>query len=137
MPAPKCPFQGLIISEEFSCRLGEAVTARNTPEIHCRETAALERCRRIDDGLKRVGLPAFGMEDDLARTPQQIYRRIQAGGLSGLGALNTGGGAGAAPADIDGLLRQATRDAGSVDALPYASLVPAMQSQRLKRRGQR
>ena len=135
MPAPKCPFQTPIISKEFSCSLGQPVTARNTPQIHCRSEAALSLCRRVYDHLKAVGLTALGMEDDLATTPHNGYLKVQMGGLLGLQDLC--GGAEGGIADLSKLIAKATADGARIDALPYSELVPRIQAQQSKRRRER
>ena len=135
MPAPKCPFQTPIIAGDFACRMGQMVTARNTPQVHCRSEPSLELCRQVYEHLKKVGLPAFGMEDDLVTTPHSIYQKIQSGGLLGLQELS-----GIQPeaegriADLADLLEHVTDQCRSLDQLPYADLVPRMQAHQAKRR---
>ncbi|HQU14676.1 MAG: hypothetical protein B7Z66_04945 [Chromatiales bacterium 21-64-14] len=136
MSAPKCPFQNLIIAEEFVCHLGLAVTARNSPQIHCRSEPALTLCRQVYDCFKAVGLPALGMEDDLTTTPHSVYLKIQSGGLRGLKARLGTGSMGDAP-DIHELIQAATCGGDHAESLPYGELVPAMLAQQAKRRGTR
>lgn len=135
MPAPKCPFQQPIITRDFACHLAQAVTVRNAPQIHCRSEQALTVCRTVYERLKAVGLPAFGMTDDLTNTPHNIYVKIQCGGLLGLQALR-----GAPPeqagtiADIHALIQAATRAGSDSDAPDYPDLVPFMQAHQSSRR---
>jgi len=135
VPAPKCPFQTPIIAEDFACRLAQAVTVRNTPQVHCQSETALALCQRLYEHLKTAGLAAFGMQDDLTSTPHNIYLKIQYGGLLGLQAKS-----GIVPAeengihDIRALVEAATRDGTQLERLPYAELVPFMQAQQTKRR---
>jgi hypothetical protein len=136
--APRCPFQTAIIAQDFACSLGESVTARNTPEIHCRSVQALGVCSRLYEHLKKVGLPAFGMDDDLARTPHNIYQRIQYGGLLGLQAQSGVASPGEVRIeDLHRLVSLATAGGTRIDALDYASLVPHMQEQQGRRRRER
>ncbi len=136
MPAPKCPFQTPIISNDFACSLGQPVTARNTPQIHCRSERALASCQRVYEHLKAVGLPALGMEDDLATTPHNVYLKVQMGGLLGLQAMN-GGEAEGRIADLSELIASATADGARIDDLPYPELVPRILAQQSKRRRER
>jgi len=136
MPVPKCPFQTPIISADFACGLGQPVTARNTPQIHCRSEQALALCRRLYEHLKAVGLPALGMEDDLATTPHNVYLKVQMGGLLGLQAMCCGEAEGGI-ADLSELIAKATADGSRIDALPYSELVPRIQAQQSKRRRER
>jgi hypothetical protein len=135
VPAPKCPFQHPIITQEFACPLAQGVTVRNAPQIHCRSERALTLCQALHERLKAVGLPAFGMTDDLTNTPHNIYVKIQCGGLRGLQAL-----CGAPPEeagtidDIHALIQAATRAGSDTDAPDYPNLVPFMQAHRSGRR---
>lgn len=136
MPAPKCPFQSLIITKEFACRLGQEVTARNTPEIHCSSGSALAICLRVNERFKDVGLPAFGMEDDLTSTPHNVYLKIQQGGLRGLRPRGAGPPEDGHPAvDIHDLIDAVTAGGRDTENLPYQELVPAMREQKSRRRG--
>lgn len=135
MPAPKCPFHTPIIAEDFACHLGQPVTARNTPQIHCRSERALQRCQRLYEHLKAVGLPAFGMEDDLTKTPHNIYLKIQYGGLLGLHATRDNSAVfDGKIADINGLLDTLTCADNGTDDVAYPELVPYMLNQQTKRR---
>jgi hypothetical protein len=136
MPAPKCPFQTPIIGDDFACSLAQPVTARNTPQIHCRSESALALCQRVYEHLKAVGLPALGLEDDLATTPHNAYLKVQMGGLLGLQAMS-GGETKDRIADLRQLIAKATEDGARVDALPYPELVPHILAQKSKRRRER
>ncbi|MCG6867268.1 MAG: hypothetical protein LJE91_00630 [Gammaproteobacteria bacterium] len=138
MPAPKCPFQNPLITGEFGCSLANPVTVRNTPQIHCGSETALEVCDRVHEHLKSAGLPAFGMADDLATTPHNIYQKIQYGGLLGLQAsLGPSPPDAAGVADVHDLIDTATEGGRRTDEIDYAALVPAMQSRAARRRRDR
>jgi hypothetical protein len=138
MPAPKCPFQNPLITREFGCSLANPVTVRNTPQIHCGSAAALEVCNRVHEHLKSVALPAFGMADDLAATPHNIYQKIQYGGLLGLQAsLGASSPDAGSVADVHDLIDAATEGGRRIEEIDYAALVPAMQSRATRRRRDR
>ena len=134
MPDPKCPFQLPVINGTFGCKLAQAVTVRNAPQIHCRSDPALERCRRVYDRLKSVGLAVFGAEDDPAKTPHGTYLKIQCGGLLGLQADVAPGNA---VTDIDALLETATEGGTRIDDLPYSDLTQSMLGYKPPRRRDR
>lgn len=138
MSTPKCPFQTPIIAADFACRLGQGVTVRNTPQVHCRSAQALERCQKVYDNLKAVALPALGMEDDLTRTPHNVYLKIQYGGLLGLQAL--AGVASDQPGKIDDIhavVEAATRGGDQTDNLAYSELISFIETQQTRRRHKR
>lgn len=134
MSAPKCPFQNPIISEDFGCRLARHVTVRNAPEVHCSDLASQERCERLHDRLKAVGLDAFGMEDDLLTTPHSVMQKIQYGGLLGLQDQAGGEPPGAGRIeDINALVEDLDRRFG-IEELAFGELAGRMTEMRLRRR---
>lgn len=138
MAAPKCPFMTPIITQDFACSLGQAVTVRNSPAVHCTDEQALAVCRGLNERLKTVGLAAFDMEDDLTTTPHTVYLKIQYGGLLGLQA-NRGlsvpveGGI----ADIHSLVDEVTEQGSRLDAIDYEALTAGMTAYKPKRRRER
>lgn len=137
MSAPKCPFMTPIIAADFACSLGQAVTVRNTPQVHCRDERALGVCQGLYDRLKTAGLAAFDMTDDLTTTPHNVYLKIQYGGLL---ALQAGGAQQDAPGrieDVHALVDSVTAQGRDLDAIDYDELAGAMTRYRLKRRRER
>ena len=138
MSAPKCPFQTPIIAKDFACRLGQDVTVRNTPQVHCQSAQALQRCRKVYDHLKAVALPALGMEDDLASTPHNVYLKIQYGGLLGLQAMV--GATTDQPgkiADIHAVIEAVTRGGDQTNNIAYSELISLIETQQIRRRRKR
>jgi hypothetical protein len=127
-----------IISRDFACSQGQAMTVRNTPEVHCRDEQALVVCQGLAERLKTAGLAAFDMPDDLTSTPHTVYLKIQYGGLLGLQA-DSGL---AVPvegeiADVHALVDSVTAQGGGLDAIDYAALTGRMTSFKPKRRRDR
>ena len=138
MPAPKCPFMTPIISRDFACSLGQAVTVRNSPQVHCKDEQALAVCQALYERLKTAGLAAFDMADDLTSTPHTVYQKIQYGGLLGLQA-DSGL---AVPvegeiADVHALVDSVTVQGTALDAIDYAALTGRMTAYKPKRRRER
>jgi hypothetical protein len=138
MAAPKCPFMTPIISKDFACSLGQAVTVRNTPQVHCRDPQALAVCQALHERLKAAGLTAFDMEDDLTSTPHNVYLKIQYGGLLGLQA-DSGLPVPVAGeiADVHALVDHVTVQGSGLDAIDYAALAGRMTDYKPKRRRDR
>ena len=129
---PKCPFSDAVLGAGFGWRHALAVTERTGPAVHCGDSAALQRCCGFEQSLRRQGIPAFGVEDDLGTMPQSVLVKVHCGGLLGLAdryALTQQGRV----ADIDALLLRA-EDALGLENLPIDSLVPAMTAYKLRRR---
>lgn len=135
MPAPKCPFMTPIISKDFACSQGDAVTVRNSPQVHCRDEHALATCQALYAHMKTAGLAAFDMDDDLTTTPHNVYLKIQYGGLLGLQE-----DAGISPppdhqiADVYALVAQVTANGSTLDAIDYQALTRRMTGFKPKRR---
>jgi len=117
--------------------MGRPVTARNAPQIHCQSAEALALCETVYAHLKVVGLTGFEMPDDLSVTPQNIYHKIQYGGLLGLQAMGGIPAQEGRVADIRTLIDSVTDGGDRADNLPYGKLVPLMKDYRLKRRRDR
>jgi hypothetical protein len=127
-----------IIARDFDCSLAQSVTVRNTPQVHCRDDAALGLCQQLYERLKVAGLEAFDMADDLTTTPQSVYLKIQCGGLLQLQVIHgdaepQAGGI----ADVRALVAGVTADGSLLDDLPYEELAAAMTRYRAKRRRER
>lgn len=135
MPAPKCPFMNPIITGDFACSLGQAVTVRNSPQVHCRDETALAVCQGLSDRMKDVGLTAFGMEDDLTTTPHTVYLKILQGGLLALQA-DSGASVPIAGqiADVHALVDLVTAQGQGLDTIDYPALAARMTDFKPKRR---
>lgn len=80
----KCSFVATLIKEDFACEMAQMVTRRTGPDIACNSDSASTQCKQLLAELKDVGLPVFGAEDDLLKTPHSVFAKIQFGGLLGL-----------------------------------------------------
>ncbi len=80
----KCSFAATLIKNNFACEKAKMVTRRAGPDIACSSEDASKHCNNLLSAFKKVGLPAFDAEDDLLKTPQSIFTKIQFGGLLGL-----------------------------------------------------
>ncbi len=131
----KCAFSGTLIGGGFGCVKAGHVTRRGGPDIVCDTDSAHRRCADVHARMKSVALPAFGVEDDLLSMPHSVSMKIQFGGLLGLQKQMSDPAAVAdVVTDVDALMQKALALYGGMDALPYALLVPAMISCKLRRR---
>lgn len=80
----KCSFVNALIKRDFTCQMAQNVTRRTGPDIACNSECASTACKKLLDSFKSNGLQAFGMEDNLLKTPHSVYAKIQFGGLQGL-----------------------------------------------------
>lgn len=130
---PKCPFTDAILGVGFGCRHAQGVTVRTGPSVHCQRADALARCGALEQALRRAGIPAFGVADDLAAMPQSVLVKVHCGGLLGL-ADRVGPREAVRIADIDAVMQGAEAAYGGVEAIPCGDLVASMTAYKLRRR---
>ncbi len=130
----KCSFAVTLIKEDFSCEKAQMVTRRAGPDISCTSENASYQCERLLSGFKKVGLPAFGAEDDLLKTPHSVFNKIQFGGLLGLSADISSTAGIERIENIYQLIKQALQRYNSVDNIPFEKCVEAMTEYKIKRK---
>lgn len=131
----KCAFKHTLIGRQFACEHAIEITSREGPNIACNSASMHTRCGILMAGMRRVAVPAFGVEDDLTKMPQSVLVKIQFGGLLGLQALLTDEGHAAdAVANIARLVTRAESRYGDVAEVPCADLTPAITTYKLRRR---
>lgn len=147
----KCPFAAPITVGRAGCRHAVEVVRRGGSEYDCASAADRAVCVEVFSALKRQGLEAFGVEDDLSSMPHSVLVKIQTGGLDGLRRLlreAPSGGSGAEDAresepgsadeaDIAALIKAAADAYGGVSAIPFEKTASDMLACRLERRGRR
>ncbi|WP_462331051.1 hypothetical protein [Thiohalocapsa halophila] len=137
-PTRKCPFAAPITTARAACRHATEVVRRGGSEYDCADAAAHDRCTALFAGLKRAGLDAFQVEDDLTQMPHSVLVKIQTGGLTGLRRLLEPATEADAPiADVAALAAQAADAYGGVEQVPVAALAEDMRACKLERRGRR
>ena len=134
----KCPFAAPITTARAACRHATEVVRRGGSEYDCADAAAHDRCTALFIGLKRTGLDAFQVEDDLTQMPHSVLVKIQTGGLTGLRWLLEPAADPDAPiADVSALVADAAEAYGGVEQVPVAALAEDMRACKLERRGRR
>ena len=123
-----------MIKDDFACEKAQMVTRRAGPDIACASENASERCKKLLEAFKQVGLPAFDAKDDLLKTPHSVFAKIQFGGLLGLAAdINNG----SKPQDVEnifGLVENALQKFDSIDKIPSQEFVDEMLNYKIKRK---
>ena len=130
----KCSFTATLIKEDFACEQAHLVTRRGGPDIACASATASERCQKLFEKFKQVGLPAFDATDDLLETPHSVFTKIQFGGLLGM-AQDIANAPGVQRVDnIFQLVERALQRYSAIDDIPYQKYVSAMKQCKIKRR---
>jgi len=130
----KCSFATTLITEEYSCEMAQLVTRRAGPDIACSTEQGSDRCQQVYADLKAIGLPAFGAEDDLLKTPASVYGKIQYGGLLGLAKTISSNDKIEAVDNIYQLLEQVMERYETYDNIPHQELVSSMLKIKIKRK---
>jgi hypothetical protein len=136
--ARKCPFAAPITTGRSACAHATEVVRRGGSEYDCADADAHDRCIVLFAGLKRTGLDAFDVEDDLTQMPHSVLVKIQTGGLLGLRRLLEPDADAEAPvADVASLVARASAAYGGVEQIPYPALADDMLHCKLERRARR
>jgi hypothetical protein len=134
----KCPFSAPITTGRAACHAATEVVRRGGSEYDCSDGDAHARCLSLFEGLKRVGLRAFDVEDDLTTMPHSVLVKIQTGGLTGLQHLLATAAPPDAPIDdVAALAEQVTAAHGGVERVPFDAVADDMLNCKLERRGRR
>jgi hypothetical protein len=115
----KCPFAAPITVGRARCRHALEVVRRGGSEYDCVSADSHAICVEVFGALKRQGLEAFAVEDDLTSMPHSVSVKIQTGGLDGLrrllGEVSASGSAGVGSAGV-GSAGAGSAGAGSAGA---------------------
>ena len=130
----KCSFAVTLIKEDFACEKALIVTRRAGPDISCTSENASNQCQRLLSEFKKVGLPAFDAEDDLLKTPQSVFSKIQFGGLLGLATDITGPAGTERIENIYQLIEQTLQKYKSIENIPHEQYVETMTQYIIKRK---
>lgn len=114
-----CPFERALLAHCAECRKANKILLAEREAIACTEAAANARCRRFHATLHQSARFALRL-DGGQPWPFGKEIRAQCGGALGLAGLLE------ARADYDALLEAAERRWGSIEALPYSELMPAV-----------
>ena len=129
-----CPFEKSILTNQCGCRLAERFCIAEREGVHCKTDAAQARCIRLLQLMRAQARFALKTTDGRSALPHAKAMRVQVGGLRGLHAsLHPGDAIPKTIADIDAIVEAAIDRFGSLDALPFGSIVQQITAYRGRR----
>lgn len=135
-----CVFERAVLTNQCDCAHAERFCIAEREGVACDSAPGHERCALLLDLMRHQARFALKATTDPAQDamPYGKAMRVQVGGLRGLHAV-------AHPdqpppdnvPDVDGLIEQALRRFGALDALPFADIMPHIAAYRGRTRARR
>ncbi len=129
----KCSFSCTLITEHYSCAKATNVVRRGGNEISCCSFDLSKKCEIVYNNLKKISIPAFGVNDDLLEMPHGVKVKIQHGGLLGLNNIVSDDVTDFI-SDISKLILDSEKQFKSLDTFPYESTLDYITSYKVRRR---
>lgn len=120
-----CVFAKAVLRRCCGCTRAQRIYIAEREAVACLSPAGQERCQSFVDTLREKARFALHLTHSEGQLPHGKELKVQCGGLLGLHRVLSD-----APvtqvADVNGLLDWAIGRWGSVDALPYSEIMPAV-----------
>jgi hypothetical protein len=130
-----CAFEKSVLTNECRCRQAERFCIAEREGVHCRSVDSQQRCLEWLELLRNQARFALRAEEERRLLPHGKAIRLQVGGLRGLASVLALGAE--APDDVDGLLRHAEQRFGSLDAVPFSTVMREVAAYQGRRRSRR
>lgn len=119
-----CVFAKAILRRCCGCSRSQKLFIAEREAVACKSPGARQRCLEVQEQLHLKAMFALRLPHPETVLPHGKELKVQCGGMLGLQqALLDEQEPSALVADINGLLENAIRDFGSVEALPYGQVV--------------
>lgn len=134
-----CAFEKSVLTNQCECSKSERFCIAEREGVHCTSDEGQARCLEALSLLREHARFALRTHEDQGILPHGKAMRIQIGGMRGIRALLEP----EAPdpqniPDVAGLLQSAVAHYGSLEALPFSEIMPAVAAyQGRKRRSRR
>jgi len=119
-----CPFEKSILTNQCACSRAERFCIAEREGVHCKADEAQARCVRLLELLRAKARFALKTASHSSALPHTKAMRVQVGGLRGLfAALDPSAAIPTYIDDVNALVEAAVKRFGSLDALPFTSIV--------------
>jgi 2-methylcitrate dehydratase PrpD len=126
-----CVFERALISGCAVCELAARRSVGERETVTCASPLARANCGTLYGLLREKSAFALGIATTRRVLPHAAVMKVQCGGLDGLRRVFDPEAPGA---DVQGLMRAALAQHGSLDALPYSAIVQGVAAWQLRRR---
>lgn len=129
-----CPFEKGILTNQCACSRADRFCIAEREGVQCQADAPQARCIALLELLRGQARFALRTTDGKAALPHAKTMRVQVGGLRGItAALAPETEVPSTISDIDGLIEAAIARFGSLDALPFQTIVQQITAYRGRR----
>lgn len=120
-----CAFEKSVLTNRCNCSQAERFCIAEREGVHCRSETGQERCLKALALLREHAHFALRTQEDKASLPHGKAMRIQVGGMRGIRALLEPEVANPVSIDdVDATLAEAEQRFGTLDTLPFSSIMP-------------
>jgi hypothetical protein len=131
-----CAYEKCILSRHCGCSQSKKLCIAEREGIHCLSDEALQQCHELLETLRQQARFALKSNDKRGALPHGKAMRLQVGGLRGLfSALHPKHPIPEPIDDVFALIKQATKTYGSLDNLPYQTLIQQVSAYKGRQRG--
>jgi hypothetical protein len=129
-----CPFEKSILTNNCACRRAKRFCIAEREGVHCTADEAQARCIELLDLLRTQARFALKTTEERSALPHAKAMRVQVGGLRGLSAaLAPDAEVPKTIDDIDAVVEAAVARYGSLEALPFQTIVQQITAYRGRR----
>ena len=129
-----CPFEKSILTNNCSCSRAKRFCIAEREGVHCTTDEAQTRCIQLLELLRTQARFALKTTEERSALPHSKAMRVQVGGLRGLSvALDPQAQVPKTIDDIDAVIETALARYGSLDALPFQTIVQQITAYRGRR----
>jgi hypothetical protein len=129
-----CPFEKSILTNNCACSRAKRFCIAEREGVHCTTDEAQTRCIQLLELLRTQARFALKTTEERSALPHSKAMRVQVGGLRGLSvALDPQAEVPKTIDDIDTVIETALGRYGSLDALPFQTIVQQITAYRGRR----
>lgn len=132
-----CAFEKSVLTNECHCHLAERFCIAEREGVQCRSATSQARCLRWLELLREQARFALRTDEERRLLPHGKAIRLQVGGMRGLCKVIACNDATAQVGDIDATLDSAERCFGSLDAIPYDTVMRDVAAYQVRKRSRR
>jgi hypothetical protein len=129
-----CPFEKGILTNNCECSRSQRFCIAEREGVHCNSDEAQSRCIELLDRMRQSARFALKSTEERSALPHAKAMRVQVGGLRGLSAaLAPDAEVPKTIDDIDAVVEAAVARYGSLEALPFQTIVQQITAYRGRR----
>jgi len=129
-----CAFERSLLTNQCQCSMSERFCIAEREGVHCKSRSGQKQCLELLAILRKQTRFALKTNDDKPMLPYGQAMKIQVGGLKGIQLAIDPTLEYTPVKDVYGLIAEATRIFGSLDALPFQTIIQSISAYKLRKR---